>query len=72
MFISIVNIYLFSTYSDLSLLYIDNQHIFLQYHAAIFIVSGGKMDQPDYLPPQIHIESDSQVNTYQSFIQRLT
>ena len=44
--------------SDLTLLHIDNQHLFLQYHAAIFIpVSGGKTDQPGYLPPQIWIES---------------
>ena len=31
--------------SDLALLCIDNQHLFLQHHAAIFIpVSSGKMD----------------------------
>ena len=31
--------------SDLTLLCIDNQHLFLQCHAAIFIpISGGKMD----------------------------
>ena len=31
--------------SDLTLLYIDNQHLFLQHNAAIFIpISGGKKD----------------------------
>ena len=31
--------------SDLTLLCIDNQHLFLQHHAAIFIlISGGKTD----------------------------
>ena len=49
--------------SDLTLLCIDNQHLFLQCNAAIFIpMSGGKTDCPGYLPPQIHIESHSNVN----------
>ena len=42
--------------SDLTLLCIDNQHLFLQHHAAIFIsMSGGKTDHMGHLPPQIHI-----------------
>ena len=49
--------------SDLTLLCIDNQHLFLQHHVAIFIpFSGGKTDFPGHLPPQIHIESHSSVN----------
>ena len=49
--------------SDLTLLCIDNQHLFLQCNAAIFIpMSGGKTDCPGHLPPQICIESHSNVN----------
>ena len=49
--------------SDLILLLVDNQHLFLQHHAAVFILaSGGKMDRPGHLPPQIDIESYSNVN----------
>ena len=49
--------------SDLTLLCIDYQHLFLQHHAAIFVpASGGKMDWLGYLPPQICVESDSSVN----------
>ena len=49
--------------SDLTLLCIDNQHLFLQHHAAIFIpMSGGKTDHLGHLPPQICIESHSSVN----------
>ena len=49
--------------SDLPLLCIDNQHLFLHCHAAIFIpMSGGKTDCLDHLPPQIHIVSHSSVN----------
>ena len=49
--------------SDLTLLCIDNQHLFLQHHAAIFIpMSGGKTDHPGNLPPHIHIEFHSNVN----------
>ena len=49
--------------SDLTLLCIDNQHLFLQHNAAIFILmSGGKTDHPGHLPPQVHIESHSNVN----------
>ena len=49
--------------SDLTLLCIDNQHLFLQHHAAIFIpLSGGKTDHLGHLPPQIHIESYPSVN----------
>ena len=49
--------------SDLTLLYVDNQHLFLQHHAAIFLpLSGGKTDCPGHLPPQIHIESHSNCN----------
>ena len=44
--------------SDLTLLYIDNQHLFLQCNAAIFIpMSGGKTDCLGHLPPQVCIES---------------
>ena len=49
--------------SDLTLLCVDNQHLFLQHHAAIFIpLSGGKTDHPGHLPPQIRIKSHSNVN----------
>ena len=49
-------------FSDLSLLCIDHQHLFLQHHAVIFIlISGGKMDQLGH-SPQIQIESHSNVN----------
>ena len=42
--------------SDLTLLCIDNQHLFLQHHAAIFIpLYGGKTDHPGHLPPQVGI-----------------
>ena len=49
--------------SDITLLWIDNQHLFLQHHAAIFIpLSGGKTNHPGHLPPQICIESQTNVN----------
>ena len=49
--------------SDLTLSCVDNQHLFLQHHAAIFVpLSGGKTDHLGDLPPQIHIESHSNVN----------
>ena len=49
--------------SDLTLLYVDNQHLFLQCHATIFIpLSDGKTDCPGDLPHQIHIQSHSNVN----------
>ena len=49
--------------SDLTFFHIDNQHLFLQCHAAIFIpLSGGETDHPGHLPPQIHIESHISVN----------
>ena len=49
--------------SDLTLLCVDNQHLFLQCNAAIFIPwSGGKTDHLGHLPPQVHIESHSNVN----------
>ena len=48
---------------DLTLLCIDNQHLYLQYHAVIFIpMSGGKTDHLGHLPPQIYIESHFSVN----------
>ena len=48
---------------DLTLLCIDNQHLFLQHNAAIFIpMSGGKTDHLGDLPPQICIKSHSSVN----------
>ena len=50
-------------FSDLTLLCIDNQHFFLQHSAAIFIpISGGKLNRPGHLPPQIWIESHSSFN----------
>ena len=55
--------------SDLTLLCIDNQHLFLQCHAAIFIpISGCKANRLDHLPPQIHISSHSNVNLCPIFI----
>ena len=40
--------------------HIDNQKLFLQHHAAIFIpISDGKMDWPGNLPPQLYIEPHS-------------
>ena len=49
--------------SDLALLCVDNQHLFLQHNAAIVIpLSCGKTDCLGHLPPQIHIESHSNVN----------
>ena len=48
--------------SDLTLLCIDIQHLFLQHHNAIFIpVSGGKTDHLGNLPSQIHIASHTNV-----------
>ena len=50
-------------FTDLTLLCVDNQHLFLQHNAAIFVpLSGGKTDRPGHLPPQIRIESHSNVN----------
>ena len=50
-------------FSDLTLLCLYNQHPFLQCSAAIFIpMSGGKTDHMGHLPPQICIESHSNVN----------
>ena len=50
-------------FSDLTLLCTDNQHLFLQHHAAIFIpMSDSKTDQLGLLPPQICTESHSNVN----------
>ena len=49
--------------SDLTLFCIDNQHLFLQCHAVIFIpLSGGKTDCLGHLPQQIHNESHSSIN----------
>ena len=49
--------------SDLTLSCIDNQHLFLQHNAAIFItMSDGKTDCPSHLPSQVCIESHSNVN----------
>ena len=49
--------------SDLTLLYMDSQHLFLQPDGGIFIpMSGGKTEHLGHLPPQICIESDSNVN----------
>ena len=49
--------------SDLTLICVDNQHLFLQHHAAIFVpLSGGKTDRLGHLPPQICIQSHSNDN----------
>ena len=49
--------------SDLTSLCVDNQHLFLQCNAAIFIpMSGGKTDHLGHLSPQICIDSHSNVN----------
>ena len=49
--------------SDLTLLCIDNQHLFLHCHPAVVIpLSGGKTDCLGHLPPQIHIELYTNVN----------
>ena len=58
--------------SDLTLLCIDNQHLFLWCHAAIFIpMSGGKTDCLGHLPTQIYMESHTNVNFCPVFIWRL-
>ena len=55
--------------SDLTLLCIDNQHLFLQHHAAIFIpLSGGRTDHLGHLPPQVHTESHTIVNLCPVFL----
>ena len=49
--------------SDLTLLCVNNWHLFLQCHAAIFVpLSGDNTDRPGHLPPHICIESHSNVN----------
>ena len=49
--------------SDSTLVHIDNQHPFLQHHAATFVpVSVGETDQLGCLLLQIHIEKHSSVN----------
>ena len=55
--------------SDLTLLCIDNQHLFLHHNAAIFIpMSGGKTYHMGHLLPQVHIESYSNVNLCPGFL----
>ena len=55
--------------SDLTLLCVYNQHLFLQHHAAIFVpLSGGKTDCLGHLAPQIHIESHSNVKSLPCFL----
>ena len=55
--------------SDLTLLCNDNQHFFLQHHAAIFIsMSDGKTDCPGHLLPQICIDSHTNVNLCPVFL----
>ena len=50
-------------FSDLTSLYIDNQCLFLQCHAAIFVpTSGGKTDSPGHLSTPVLTESHSNVN----------
>ena len=56
-------------FSDLTLLCIDNQHLFLEHHAAIFSpMSDGKTGHLGHLPTQIHIESHSNVNLCPVFL----
>ena len=53
---------------DVSLLYIDNQHLFPQCHNAIFLyASGGKMDHMGHLQPKSSIESHSYLNLLSLF-----
>ena len=48
--------------SDLSLLCVDNHHLFLQHNASIFVpLSGGKTDHVGHLPPRICIASHCNV-----------
>ena len=55
--------------SDLTLLCIDNQHLFLQHNCAIFIaMSGGKTDHLGHLPPQICIVFHTSVNLCHVFL----
>ena len=55
--------------SDLTLLCVDNQHLFLQCNAPIFVpLSGGKTDCLGHLPPQIRIESHSNFNLCPVFL----
>ena len=55
--------------TDLTLLCIDNQHLFLQHHATIFIpISGSHTYCLGHLLLQIHIESHSNVNLCPVFI----
>ena len=55
--------------SDLTLLHIENQHFFLQHHAAIFYsASGGKTDQPGHLLSQTSTESYLNVNLFPMFL----
>ena len=54
--------------SDLTLLHNDNQYLFLQHHASMFIpASGGKMNQPGHLQPEIYTEAHSNVNLCPGF-----
>ena len=56
------------TCSNLTLLCINNWHLFLQHHAAIFIpISGEKTAWLGHLPPQISMESHSSVNLCPDF-----
>ena len=53
---------------DLTLLCIDNQPLFLQHDAAIFIpLAGGKTDHLGHPPSQICIESHTSVNLHPVF-----
>ena len=54
--------------SDLTLLHIDNQHLFLQHYDIFALECGVKMDQPDHLPYQICIESHSNRSLYLVFL----
>ena len=55
--------------SDLTLLCIDNQHLFPQHHGTIFIpLSGGKTDRPSHLLSHIHIESHTNVTLCPVFL----
>ena len=50
-------------FSHLTFLCINNLHLFIQHHAAVFIPSSsGKTDHLGHLPPQIHTETQTNVN----------
>ena len=57
--------------SDLTVLYNDNQHLSLLYDSAIFVPASDKNNWLGHVPPQIYIESYSNVNLCSFLIWRL-